>query len=137
MVMTSAMCLALAIYYEARGESISGQLAVAQVVMNRVADKRYPDTVCEVVMQPYQFSFVNEYKNIPIEQRANRLYQKITDKMAWRGAKSISNAFTGGHSINLNATHYHTTSVLPQWATSPRVEHLVTIGSHRFYRERG
>lgn len=52
-------CVALAVYYESRGESIRGQRAVAAVVMNRVRDPRFPDTPCEVLFQRSQFSFLN------------------------------------------------------------------------------
>lgn len=51
-------CLAMAVYYESRGESLKGQRAVASVVMNRVRSPRFPDTVCEVIFQPHQFSFI-------------------------------------------------------------------------------
>ena len=50
-MLSTITCLAVAIYFEARSEPIAGQLAVAQVVLNRVADERYPDTVCEVIME--------------------------------------------------------------------------------------
>ena len=58
--MLAAHCLAIAMYYEARNQPIDGQLAVAQVIMNRVESPRYPDTVCEVVWQPKQFSFTHD-----------------------------------------------------------------------------
>ena len=57
--MLAELCLALAVYHEARGEPLIGQKAVAEVVMNRVASDRFPDTICGVVMQPKQFSFVS------------------------------------------------------------------------------
>ena len=50
-MLSTISCLALAIYFEARSEPIAGQLAVAQVILNRVVDERYPDTVCEVIME--------------------------------------------------------------------------------------
>lgn len=74
-------CLALAVYYEARGESERGQRAVASVVMNRVHDKRFPDTACEVVFQPKQFSFI----------RGQRL--NPTDKASWAKAVHIGNEY--------------------------------------------
>ena len=56
-MLEAIMCLAMAIYFEARSEPVEGQMAVAQVVMNRVANTRYPSEVCEVVKQKYQFAF--------------------------------------------------------------------------------
>ncbi|MEY2909484.1 MAG: hypothetical protein RLZZ602_2007, partial [Pseudomonadota bacterium] len=51
-MISTLTCLAVAIYFEARGESIDGQMLVAETIINRVADERWPDTVCEVVKQP-------------------------------------------------------------------------------------
>ena len=56
--MIAELCLSLALYHEARGEPLNGQRAVAEVIMNRVESNRFPDTICGVVMQPNQFSFV-------------------------------------------------------------------------------
>jgi len=57
--MIAELCLSLALYHEARGEPLNGQRAVAEVIMNRVESDRFPDTICGVVMQPNQFSFVS------------------------------------------------------------------------------
>ena len=65
-MLESIMCLAMAIYFEARGEPMVGQVAVAQVIMNRVYDHRYPNDVCDVVKQGYYYTW-NE--NIPIRDK--------------------------------------------------------------------
>lgn len=128
MVMTAALCLSLTIYHEARGENIYGQLAVAQVVMNRVESPRYPDTVCGVVTQRKQFSFLN---NCNIKCAV----QNVREQQAWKVSQSVTNSILQGHRITLNATHYHTTWVQPYWSKHERMQPLKTIGNHTFYLE--
>ena len=128
MVMTAALCLSLTIYYEARGEDIFGQLAVAQVVMNRVESSRYPNDTCEVVTQRKQFSYLNGTK-------VEHLVQDVSEYQAWRVAQSVANSFLQGHRISLDATHYHTTEVQPYWSTHPSMRRIKTIGNHVFYLE--
>lgn len=74
-------CIALAIYYEARGESARGQEAVGGVVMNRKNDKRYPNTACGVLFQKYQFSFLNKNPVLnpkgPLWDRAVEMAKKV------------------------------------------------------------
>lgn len=123
-------CLATAIYFEARGESYRGQVGVAQVVLNRVKDYRYPDTICGVVFQNQsrrnscQFSFACD--GIP---------ETISDRTSWAQAEDIAKRFTAGElylTEVANATHYHATYVRPAWA--PRMTKLTQIGLHVFYR---
>ena len=125
-------CLATAIYFEARGESYRGQVAVAQVVLNRVKDYRYPDTICGVVFQNQsrrnscQFSFACD--GIP---------ETINDRTSWAQAEDIAKRFTNGElylTEVANATHYHATYVRPAWA--PRMTKLTQIGLHVFYKFR-
>jgi len=123
-------CLATAIYFEARGESYRGQVAVAQVVLNRVKDHRYPKTICGVVFQNQsnrnacQFSFACD--GIP---------EVINDSKSWAQAEDIAKRFTDGElylTEVANATHYHATYVRPKWA--PRMTKLTQIGLHVFYK---
>ena len=67
MIAEALLCLTLNVYHEARGEPFLGQVAVAEVTLNRVDDLRWPDTVCEVVYQPYQFSWTLEDKDPPAD----------------------------------------------------------------------
>ncbi len=123
-------CLSTAIYFEARGEIYRGQVAVAQVVMNRVKSKLYPNTICGVVFQNQQkrnacqFSFACD--GIP---------ERISEKKAWKQAQEITNKVMNG-SLYLNevanATHYHANYVRPKWAK--RMKRLTVIGVHKFYR---
>jgi len=123
-------CLATAIYFEARGESYRGQVAVAQVVLNRVKDYRYPDTICGVVYQNQsrrnscQFSFACD--GIP---------EVINDSKSWAQAEDIANRFTAGELYLTevgDATHYHATYVSPAWA--PRMTKVTQVGLHVFYK---
>ena len=122
-------CLAKAVYYEAASESVGGQQAVAQVVLNRVAHPAYPKTVCGVVYQGSQrktgcqFSFTCD----------GSMARKPSAK-AWARAMSVARRALSGEvyaPVGL-ATHYHTTWVNPYWA--PSLAHIGTIGAHRFYR---
>lgn len=123
-------CLATAIYFEARGESYRGQVAVAQVVLNRVKDYRYPDTICGVVFQNQsrrnscQFSFACD--GIP---------ETINDRESWAQAEDIAQRYTAGELYLTevgDATHYHATYVRPAWA--PRMTKVTQIGLHVFYK---
>lgn len=123
-------CLAEALYFEARGESVKGQFAVAEVIMNRVESSNYPNSVCGVINQgtgrkyACQFTYTCDGKaEIINEPRAFQSVGKIAKVMV-QGAKL---GLTSG------ATHYHTKSVNPRWArTYPRT---ATIGYHHFYRQ--
>jgi spore germination cell wall hydrolase CwlJ-like protein len=127
-------CLATAIYFEARGEPEDGQLAVAQVVLNRVKNPAYPNTVCGVVYQNKtkrnrcQFSFA-------CDGRADR----ITDKAAWEQAEALAKKSVEEQSTTFidevgSATHYHATYVRPRWAS--RMTQTDKIGRHIFYNTR-
>ncbi len=127
------LCLAKAIYFEARGEPAKGQAAVAQVVLNRALTKGFPRTVCDVVYQGKhrktgcQFSFVCDGQP-----------DRITERKAWETAKKIADDVAHGwrrSSALTNATHYHATYVKPYWA--PTMKRLARIGQHVFYHEKG
>ncbi len=123
-------CLATAIYFEARGESYRGQVAVGQVVLNRVKDHRYPNTICGVVFQNQnkrnacQFSFACD--GIP---------EAVTEPEPWAQAEEIAQKVTSGELYLTEvgeATHYHATYVRPAWA--PRMTKVTQIGLHVFYK---
>jgi len=123
-------CLADAVYYEAGFEPISGQRAVAQVIVNRIRDSNFPDSVCAVVFQGYQrktgcqFSFVcdGSMKRRPPhpEQAA---FARLIAEQALNGyvEKEVG-----------TATHYHTDWVSPYWA--PTLDKVTQVGDHIFYR---
>jgi spore germination cell wall hydrolase CwlJ-like protein len=122
-------CLADAVYYEARGETPSGQAAVAQVVMNRVRHPAFPKSICGVVFQGAyhrtgcQFSFA-----------CDGSMRRARDIGAWARARKIaSHALAGTMSNEVgSATHFHTTNVSPGWG--PRLLRVAQVGMHIFYR---
>ena len=121
-------CLTQAVYYEARGESPSGQAAVAQVVLNRVRHPAFPKTVCGVVYQGAQgrgcqFSFACNGA-----MRANR------ESAAWKRARRVAvRALAGAGMAQVGAaTHFHTTGVAPNWG--PQLLRVSQVGLHIFYR---
>jgi spore germination cell wall hydrolase CwlJ-like protein len=133
------VCLATAIYFEARGEPTVGQIAVGQVIMSRVADHRYPDNVCDVVKEGYYYSWNPE---IPIPNRCQFSFwcdgkdEKITDQKAYEWAEEISWGLLD-NTLNVidltdGATHYHAWWVHPSW--SDMFTRTVRIDDHIFYR---
>ena len=117
-------CLAQAVYFESRGEPLSGQLAVAQVVINRAESSLFPDDYCSVVTQRAQFSFV----------RAGAIPAPKTSSAAWQKAKAIARIAHQDlwHSEADDALYFHAHSVKPRWARSKTAR--ATIDSHIFYR---
>ena len=125
-------CLAEALYFEARGERIRGQFAVAEVILNRVDSPRYPNSVCGVVNQGTgarfrcQFTYTCDGQEEVI--REQRAYDRV--------AKIAKIMLEGGDRIlTAGATHYHTNAVNPRWAR--RFPRTATIGTHHFYRQPG
>ena len=122
-------CLAEALYFEARGETLVGQVAVAEVILNRVDHRSYPGSVCGVIRQGYesegacQFSFYCDGKPEHIE---NAEAFELSGKIAWAMMDGKPRILTG------KATHFHATSVEPSWAG--RMVRTAQIGGHIFYR---
>jgi len=115
-------CMSLNIYHEARGERVEGQIAVAQVTINRQEDKRWPDSICGVVYQDKQFSWTHM-----IEDHSPK------DFKAWNKAQVIARDVMIGNveDPTQGATHYHANWVNPAWADSYRLTKV--IGVHLFY----
>ncbi|MDP4992648.1 MAG: cell wall hydrolase [Marivita lacus] len=123
-------CLAEALYFEARGETIQGQFAVAEVIMNRVKSGRFPDDICSVINQgtgkKYQCQFTYTCDGIP---------ERIREPQAWDRVGKVARAILDGRApMNLTngATHYHTTAVRPRWSRS--YTQTASYGVHVFYR---
>lgn len=116
-----------ALFFEARDQPVTGQEAVAQVVMNRVTDERYPDTVCGVVYEPRQFSFTHDgLSDDPSD------YQTHFDAVALQQLTAIAkHAISGEMDYTITATHYHADNVSPLWAASYKTDGK--IGDHVFY----
>ena len=116
-------CLANAVYFEARGEPIEGQLAVAEVVLNRTRSGRYPSTICAVVTQPWQFSFVRN-GIIPAADRTSEAWRRAVAvaRIAERGAQRL---------LPRDVLWYHADYVSPSWGR--RLARNTKIGIHIFY----
>ena len=117
-------CLAGAIYFESRGEPLDGQLAVAQVIVNRAEDRRFPSSYCGVVFQRSQFSFV----------KGGSMPRIRTGSGAWKRAQAIARIAHRGlwDSRASDALYFHANYVRPKW--SRRKVALATIDTHVFYR---
>jgi spore germination cell wall hydrolase CwlJ-like protein len=115
-------CLAGAVYFESKGESLAGQLAVARVIVARSQSGRYPASYCGVVYQPSQFSFVRGHA-MPAINRGSRFWANavriavIADQGAWKSPAE-------------GALFFHAARVAPGWGKT----RLAAIGGHVFYR---
>jgi len=130
--MQNLTCLALNVYFEARGEPVAGQYAVAEVTMNRVASGRYPDTVCGVVHQknwdPLRKRYVSAFSWNELDERPS--LEDATFRQAWEVAEAV---YYGRYTPTLpGALHYHAIYIRPSWARG--VKPLARIGKHIFYR---
>ena len=121
-----ANCIAVAVYHEARGESLEGQLAVAKVIMNRAASGKYPQSWCGTVKQPWQFSFVNPHSGQypAVDQTSS----------AWRKALGVTRLATADAVpvLSTDVLWYHADYVAPSWGR--RLTRANKIGTHIFYR---
>jgi hypothetical protein len=125
-------CLTEAIYFEARGESVRGQIAVAQVIMNRVFSGKYPNNVCGVVYQN-----ANRHMACQFSFACDGIPDRVNEPAAWERAKQISHDTLDGKYWLTDvgkATHYHARWVRPHWVRE--MQRLDKIGVHTFYRPR-
>ena len=152
MLSAALLCLSMNVFHEAKNQSVEGHIAVAEVVMNRVADTRYPNTVCEVVYQgPTRESWkTKKQKDLP---KYKRIYYPIRDRCqfswycdgktddipkydhnAWQIATWVANGVLHGKlkPITKGATHYHADYVYPSWRKTKTK--TIEIEDHIFYR---
>ena len=115
-------CLATGIYYEAKGEPLSGQLAVAEVILDRTQSGRFPDTACGVLKQPGQFSFV----------RGGKLPEPNAGSSAWRTAVAVAHVAKRAlwDSPADGALFFHARRLAPRWGKA----RVASVGNHVFYR---
>ena len=117
-------CLAKTIYFEAGNQSYLGKLAVARVVLNRVKDIKYPNTICDVIYQKKQFSWVD------IRKSHDPVYNR-----SWKESLDIAGTVIEGQTTPLfdeNVTHYHADYVNPKWAKE--LKQVAKIDQHIFYK---
>jgi spore germination cell wall hydrolase CwlJ-like protein len=138
-------CMAQNIYFEARSDNYAGQLAVADVVLNRVKDSRYPDTICGVVKDAVLSKWwLEKGKEVPVRDKCQFSWycdgkaDETPDRDAWANSLAVSYTMMYGqhgyHGITEGATHYHATYVDPYWASSNQMKLIGNIGDHVFYR---
>ena len=129
-------CLAQNIYYEARGSNLADQAAVADVVLNRVKDDRYPDTICAVVKQGKQYADGRMVRNrCQFSWYCDGKSDYPRDKDAWVAAQQTAYMmfyYDDYRGITQGATHYHAHYVGPEWARDLQL--VGRIGVHIFYR---
>lgn len=137
-------CLAQNIYFEAQSEPLAGQFAVADVVLNRVRDERWPESICGVIKQSKisQWHLNNTGKRVPVLNQCSFSWfcdgksDVPKNREAWKTAQTVaiqiiqSKTFRG---ITEGATHYHATYVKPSWTLS--FQYVGQIGKHLFYRD--
>jgi hypothetical protein len=123
-------CLTEALYFEARGESLAGVVAVAEVILNRVASADYPNSVCGVVRQGGQGLY-----NCQFTYRCDGRPDVVGERAAYQAVGRVASYMLTGapRTLTDGATHYHTLAVHPSWAN--RFPRTATIGYHHFYRQ--
>ena len=117
--MIDLMCLATVVYLEARGEPYEGQMAVAEVVINRVNDENFPNEPCDVIMQHGQFSYQEGLENV------------VSGTMSYQAAYEV---LTCGSDLTDGSTYFHSGSA-PYWTRD--FTYTITIGGHDFYKDDG
>ena len=125
-------CLALNVYYESRGEPIEGQYAVAEVTMNRVANRRYPDTICNAVYQKnwdyLRKRYVGAFSWTELDDNAPPRGE------SWTRAVNVAELTYSGRRANVldGAVHYHADYIRPSWSRGKKP--VARIGQHLFYK---
>ena len=128
-------CLVEAVYHEARSEDMLSMLAVANVILNRVKHKKFPNTICEVVHQG------KYWKDNPVKDKCHFSYwcdgrpERFTDIAGLIKSINVSEMALKGIQVKqtVGATHYHASYVTPRWASDPSFKALGSIGKHLFY----
>ena len=137
MIIEALMCLALNVYHEARDQPFIGQVAVAQVVMNRVDDNRFPNTICEVVKQGPTYKY---NPGFPVRHKCQFSWwcdgksDKVKDEQSWMNALEVADLVMNDRiSIDVvdKSPHYHAYYVRPAWAK--RKNKVARIEDHIFY----
>lgn len=123
-------CLSEALYFEARGETVKGQFAVAEVILNRVKSGRFPDNICGVINQGTGRKFQCQFT-----YTCDGRKEVIAEPKAFERVSKVARAVIDGKSsaLTAGATHYHTKAVRPRW--SRVYTRTASIGVHIFYRD--
>lgn len=119
------ICVAIAAFLEARGEGPDGMLAVADVVMERVDDPRWPDDPCSVVQQPNQFAY------LPLSRVEEIILTE--DDASWSMALDAARTVLAGDGLHMGATHFHWVGEHPYWTKNATF--IGRWGDHMFWKE--
>ena len=132
MLLQSALiCLAMNIYHEARSEPIAGKIAVAEVTLNRVESKYYPDNICGVVYQKGKKACAFSWT---CDNISDTPHEKEEFASAIRLARMVMLNAGNVRAVGKNVTHYHHKNIKPYWLTD--VEEVKRVGSHIFYKRK-
>ena len=123
-------CLAEALYFEARGEPFTGQLAVGEVILNRVEDSRYPSSICKVINQGTGRRFACQF-TYTCDGKLETVHERKAYEMALKLAKILIT--THDRKLTKGSTHYHSNYVNPKW--SKKFERVAQFGRHIFYKQ--
>jgi spore germination cell wall hydrolase CwlJ-like protein len=130
-------CLAQSVYFEARDQSLHGQAAVAMVILNRVEDDFWPDSVCGVIRQGSYSTGRIELNKCQFSWYCDGLSDYPRDRKTWHSVNSylreVLLAWNAGYDITYGATNFHSTAVSPDWRSDRNMEYVVTIDDHVFY----
>jgi N-acetylmuramoyl-L-alanine amidase len=130
-------CLALNIYFEARNQSSFGQIAVTMVVLNRVKDEFWPDTICGVVKQGSYISGRVGRNNCQFSWFCDGLSDRPKNREMWEHSNHVASVAYGlwmdGYDIVEGATNYHSNKVNPVWIKDRGMTYVATIDDHHFY----
>ena len=136
MLKIALVCLALNVYFEARNQPLQGQMAVAEVVMNRVVSMKFPDTVCEVIEEGPTYSWQPDF---PIRNKCQFSWycdgksDMPMEVDAWETALVVAKDILANRPMVLKgATHYNAITVDPKWAKTKTF--IIRIGDHLFYK---
>jgi spore germination cell wall hydrolase CwlJ-like protein len=124
-------CLALNVYFEARGESLAGSYAVAAVTLNRVAHPNFPDSICRVVLQGIQYG----RHRCQFSWACDRYSDRPRDREAWGRAQQVAyeSLFFDQPDPTDGALYFHATRVRPAWSRT--MVRVAQIGRHIYYRQ--
>lgn len=123
------MCLAVAMFFEARNQPLDGMLAVGEVILNRVEHEKFPNTVCKVVFADNAFEFTSDGKSDNMD-KYSAPKDKLRKKIAIFFAEQL---LAGERELNITSTHFHADSITPYWATHKDFLQDGVIGDHIFY----
>lgn len=128
-------CLLRAVWHEARGESFKGQLFVSKTILNRTRSERFPQSICKVVYQRYQFSFTHQ---IPMNKQYVKPKTEL-EKQTFRQVEfsSFISILTDRLGIDFtdNSKYYHATKIKPNWNYN-KLERTEAVGNHVFYKRK-